>query len=119
MALMVGADLATPFELDGLTVGLLEDSPGGAHRLPRRDLVAEERQVGDDQCVPGRPGDHLGMVNDLVERDPQGRFPTLNHRPHRVADQQTIDSGRVEQPRRREIVGRQHGDPAVAATSMS
>ena len=108
-----GRHLAAPFELDGLAIRLLENSPGGADRLPRRDLIAEKRQVGDDQRTPGRPGDHLGVVDDLVDRDAQGRFPALNDRPQRVADQQAIDAGRVEQPGGREVVGRQHGDPAA------
>ena len=92
-----GRHLAAPFELDGLAVRLLENSSGRLERLPRRDLIAEKRQVGDDERSPGRPGHHFGVVDDLVDRDAQGRFPTLNHRAQRVADQDAIDAGGIEQ----------------------
>ena len=53
------------------------------------------------------------MVDDLVDRDAQGRFPALDDRAERVADQNAIDAGRVDQAGRREVVSRQHGDPAA------
>ena len=92
-----GRHLAAPFELDGLAIRLLENSAGRFECLPRRDLIAEKRQIGDDERSPGRPGHHLGVVDDLVDRDAQGRFPALDHCPERVADQDAIDAGRVEQ----------------------
>ena len=90
-------DLAAAFELDGLAIGLFQNPAGRPKRLPRRDLIAEERQVGDDQGVAGRPRDHLGMIDHLLERDPERRLPALDHGPERVADQDAIDAGFVEQ----------------------
>ena len=87
----------------------LRTRPAESDRLPRRDLVGEERQVGHDQGAARGPGDHLGVVDDLVERDPQRRLPTLDGGAQRVADQQAVDAGGVEQPGRREVVGGQHG----------
>ena len=106
-----GRHRGAALELDRLAVRLLEDPAGRADGLPRRDLVAEERQVGHDQGAPRGPRDHLGVVDDLVERDPQGRLPALDHGTQRVADEQAVDAGRVEQAGRGEVVGRQHADP--------
>ena len=111
--------LAAAFELDGLAIGLFEDPAGRPKRLPRRDLIAEERQVGDDQGVMRRPGDHLGVIDHLFERDPQRRFPALDHGPQRVADQDAIDAGLVEQAGGRVVIGGQDGDPPVLLTSTS
>ena len=44
-----GRHLATPFELDGLAIRLLENPPGRFESLPRRDLIAEKREIGDDE----------------------------------------------------------------------
>ena len=93
-----GRHLAAPFELDGLAVRLLENSAGRLQRLPRRNLIAEKRQVGDDEAPLRRPGHHFGVVDDLVDRDAQGRLPALDDRPQRIADQDAIDAGRIEQP---------------------
>ena len=107
-----GRHAGTPLQLDGLAVRLLEEPAGRAEGLSRRDLVAEEWQVRHDQRTPRGPRDHLRVVDDLVEGDPEGRLPALDHGPQRIADQQAIDAGPIEQPGRGEVVGRQHADPA-------
>ncbi len=90
--------LAAPFELDCLAVCLFEDTTGRFKCLPRRHLVAEKRQVGHDEGALRGSGHHFGMVDDLIDRHSQGRFPALDHRAERVADQDAIHAGRVDQP---------------------
>ncbi len=99
-----------PFQLDRLAAGFFQDAAGIFDRLERPGVTVGKRHVDDHQRPLHGPADHFGMVDHFVERDRQGgRMPLHDHR-QRVADQQTLDAGGVQQPGHGEVVGREHRD---------
>ena len=60
-------------------------------------------------------GHQAGVIDHFFQGDAQTVFVPLHHHAERVADQQAIDPGRVEQPGHGVIVGGQHRQPFAAA----
>lgn len=98
------------FKLDGLAARLLEDAPGIFNRSMYPEVKTGKRHVNHDESMSDRTSHHLGMVNHFFERDGQrGAMPLHNHR-KAVADENSLNSGRVDQAGLSMVVGRQHGD---------
>ena len=102
--------LDAPFELDGLAARFLQDAAGVFDRPVRAEVKTRERHVDDHQRVLDRAADHFGVVDHLVERDGQRAVVALDDHRHAVADENALDAGRIDQPRERVVVGRDHRD---------
>ena len=92
----VSARPAAAFELDHLRAGL-HQTAALRKRLLARLVVAGERQVGDQPGVAVAARHAARVVRHLVERHRQGAVVPLQHHAERIADQQHVDAGRVEQ----------------------
>ena len=107
-------DSASALELDGRRAALLDQPSRIAKRLGHAHLVGHERHVGHDQRALGATSDRARVVNHGVERDRDGGRLAHDDHAHRIAHQQRIDAGAVEQPRHRGVVGGKHGDSLTA-----
>ena len=109
----LGVDRAA-LELDRVAAALLHQPAGVRHALLERRLVRHERHVADDVRAPRAAHDRAAVIRDLVERDRQRRVVALHDHAERVADEQDVGAGLVEQPRERRVVGGEHGDLLAA-----
>ena len=100
-------------ELDGVRAALLHEPDAGLQRLAGRDLVAAERQIGDDQRVRRPTDDGLHQRHQLVDGDGDGVVVAVDVVAGGVADEQDRDAGLVEDLRGVAIVGGEHR-PALA-----
>ena len=98
--------------LDGLThhdatlqldaLGALLHQPDRAlDRLLRADLIRPERQVADDQGSRLGSRDQTHVVHHVVERHRDRVGLTLHHHADRVADQDHVDTGQIDESRQR------------------
>ncbi len=97
-------------ELDRVTAAILHQLPGVGHRLLERRLIRHERHVADDVSSPGSPRDRATVIGHLVERHRQGRVVTLDDHAERIADQEDVRACFFEKPRKRGVIGSEHGD---------
>ena len=102
-------------ELHRVRAALLHAAHRVAQRLLGRDLVGPERHVGDHQRALRRARHEARVVDHLVERHRQRRVVALHDVAERVADEQHVDAGRVEDAREGEVVGGEHRDRLAAA----
>ena len=58
-----------PFQLDGLSLGFLQNAAGVFHRFERPGVPVRKGQIDDQQRMFDGAADHLGVVNHFVERD--------------------------------------------------
>ena len=88
-----------------------------ADRLLGGDVVAEPRQVTDEQGPGLGPGGGRDMVGHVVDRDLERVLVAEDDHGQRVADQDHVDPGGVGDPGRREVVGGHHhqGRPVALA----
>ena len=87
------------------------DLGGIAKGFLRADLEGAEGHVADDEGVL-RAACHAGrVIHNVAQRYRQRRFVPLQHVTQRIADQQRIDAGAVEQRSKARVVAGQHGDP--------
>jgi flavin-dependent dehydrogenase len=100
----------TALELDRVAAALLHQLAGVADALLDRCLVRHERHVADDMCTPGTARYRTAVVRDLVERHRQGGVVALDDHAERVAHEEHVRAGLVEQPREGRVVGREHRD---------
>ncbi len=104
-----GVELAA-LDLDGVREALLEEADAGGHCLLRGYLVAAERQVRHHQGALGRPRDRPAQREQLVHGDGEAGFVAEDVVGGRIAHQQDLDAGLVEDLRRVLVVGGQHGE---------
>jgi hypothetical protein len=88
----------------------LQKTAGIPHRLFDADLIREERHVGDDERPLGAACHGARVVDHRVERDGQRGLMPKNDRCERIADEDDVDAGAIEQAGHRRVVRRQHGD---------
>jgi hypothetical protein len=106
--------LVAALELDRVRAGLLQEAAGVPHRVLDGDRVAEEGHVADDQGPLG-PAAHGGRVVDhLVHGHGQRRVVAEAHVRDRVAHEDHVDPGRVDDLRVIVGVGREHRQPLAA-----
>ena len=72
--------------------------------------IGQERHVRDDQRPLGAAADGARMVDHHVERDGKGVVVAEHNHAERIADQNHIDAGAIQQARHREIVRGPDGD---------
>ena len=109
-----GRDPDAAFNFDGAGAAFLEEAAGVFEPLLRTDLEAHERHVGDEQAAVHATRHAARMVDHLVERHAQRMLVTLHHHAERIADQDSIHAGRVEQAAHGVIVGGQQREPHPA-----
>ncbi len=96
------------FQLDHLGARAHQLHGAGEGGLGR--AIGAERQIGDDQRRGACPCYAGGVIGDLREGDRQRRRLTLQHVTERVADQQHVDAGAVQQRSEARVVTGEHGD---------
>ena len=102
-------------ELDGVRTGLLHVALRGVERLLGPRLVGAEGQICDHERTLRRSSDGGCQRDHLVDRDRQRRLVAEDGVARRVADQQKVDAGAVEDRRRQEVVARQARDADALA----
>ena len=115
MAATASARPDAAFELDRVGAGLLDQPARVYQRLLRADLVAHERHVGNEQTAADAASHHPGVINHFIEGDGKAIGLALHHHAKRIADEHSIDPGRVEKARHGVIVAGQHGQPLATA----
>ena len=107
----LGHDRAA-FELDG--IGTMRHQRGGAaKRLCGRLLIAAKRHVGDHAGVPRCAHHRRRVLSRLLQRERQRIGMPVGHHRRRIANQDEVEI-LVDDPGRREIVGRERNDLALA-----
>jgi hypothetical protein len=119
--------LATAFELHRLGAG--SDEPRRVvDRVDRGGVVAQPREVGDDQRLLGRAlgrgrrqaaRDRGGVVGDVVDRHLEGVVVAEDDHGDRVAHQDQIDPGLVGHPSAWGVVGRHHHERLAAVSHLA
>ena len=102
--------LGAALELDRLHPALGDQADGVPDRLVGRSLVRAEGQVPDQVGALRAAGDGGAVVDHLVHGDRERALLPLHHHADRVADQQHLDPGLVEEAREAGVVGGEHGD---------
>tara|TARA_E500000178_G_scaffold210803_1_gene208061 strand:+ start:3196 stop:3969 length:774 start_codon:yes stop_codon:yes gene_type:complete len=103
------------FQLHGRGAGFLQQPPGSGHRCVLTALIAEKRQVGDEQGLLGRHRlkaalHGLRVVHHLLEGDRKGGGMPESHHSQRVTHQHGIGPGELHQGRRQAVPCGEHRD---------
>jgi hypothetical protein len=83
---------------------------GVGHRVGRAQVVGEPGKVGHDERAGAGPCHRGDVVRHLGDRHGEGVVVAEDDHGHRVADEDHVDAGLVEDPGAREVVGRHHHD---------
>ena len=86
-----------------------------ADRLLARDVVAHPRQVADDECLRLRARDRGDVVRHVVDGDVERVVVTEHDHRQRVADEDHVDPGFVDDARGGRVVGRDHDERCARA----
>ena len=107
-----GADQldARPFDLDGFRAGFLDEADGVGEALGDGGVVAAEGHVGDDEGAADGAANGAGVVQHLVHGDGEGVVVAEDDHGERVADEEEVDAGFVDQARAGVVVGGERGD---------
>ena len=95
-------------ELHRRDAALLHQADRAAHRVLGRDLVGAEGHVAHHERARRGAAHEAAVVDHLVERHRQRRVEALRGVADRVADQQHLDAGLIEQACEGEVVGGEH-----------
>ena len=109
--------VAAAFQLDHLGAGR-HQRDGVAESLFRRFLVAAERHVGNDESAVRAAFDGSGMVGDVGDGHRKRGVVALDHIAQRIADQQTFNTGAVEQTGEAGVVGGEHDDLLAGSVEL-
>ncbi len=99
------ADALAALELDRLGHAVLHQAAGVAEGLVGALAVGHEGHVGDHQGALDRARDHAHVVEHLVHLHRQGGVVAGEHHRGRIADQDDVDAGLVDEARGEEVVG--------------
>jgi hypothetical protein len=102
--------LFSAFDLDGFGSAFLDKAGGIAHGLVDSQVVGAVGHVGDQECVLHSPARGSGVVQHLIDRDRKRVFISEHGLGERVADEDHVDAGFVNQTRAGIIVRSQTGD---------
>jgi hypothetical protein len=105
------------FDLDGLGAGLLDEAEGVAGGVAQGGVVGAVGHVGDEEGAAEAAGDGAGVVEHLVEGDGEGVFVAEDDHAERVADQDHVDAGLVDQARGGIVVCGERGDGMAGQVS--
>ena len=103
-------NLLAAFELDGIGTGLLHDADGGGEGLFGVALISAEGHINHHQGTLDGAFDRGGVDYHLVEGDGQGSLVTFHDIGGRVADQDHVDFGGIEELGHGIVVCGKHGD---------
>src|SRR5262245_28073373 len=101
---------STALEFHPLGTALLEEPPGIPDRLLPTYLIGEKRHVPDHQSTLATARNRSRVVDHLLHRNRQGIRLALKDAANRVADQEDINAGLVQNPRKGIIVSGETGD---------
>ena len=82
-------------------------------------VIAAEGHVGDDERAAHGAAHGAGVVQHLVHGDGEGVFVAEHDHGERVADQDQVDAGLVDQARGGIVVGGERGDGLALALHLS
>ena len=105
----VGVEFSA-FDLDGVGQALLQEPHAGGDRLLGGDLVAAERQVRDHQGPPRGAGDGPAQRQELVHRHGEAGLVAEDVVGGRIAHQEHLDAGLVEDLGGVLVIGGEHGE---------
>ena len=88
-------NLHTAFELEGITSALSHDAYGIAHSIHRVNLIAAERHVAYHKGTVDRTHNRACMVYHLVDGDGQRSAVSGHHIGCRIAYEDAVDAGTV------------------------
>ena len=103
-------DRGAALELDRLRMSLLDQPAGVGQGVVLRGLVGEKGHVGDQKRVGERPAHGGGVVNHVLHGHRQGVGVAEHGHSQRVAHQDGVDAGLLDQARHGVIVGGHHRD---------
>ena len=110
----LGVDSAPPSSLTDWQPPSFISRPAFSMPCSSDAWYAHERHVADDVRPPHAAHDRAAVVDHLVERDGERRVVALDDHAERIADEQHVGAGFVEEPRERGVVGGEHGDLLAA-----
>jgi hypothetical protein len=87
------------------------------HLVAERNLARNTQVSYRDALTTtrARPAPRVsGVVKDRIQRHADRAVKSKNHLPEGVADQQDVNTGAVEEPGHREVIGGQHDNPLAA-----
>ena len=94
-------------QLDGISAGF--------HKFPCtrkglfRSVIGVGRQINRHGSMGNAPTDGFQVMDHLIQRDIHCVLLTQNNHSQRVADQNQIDAGFIQEPCRRVVVSREPG----------
>src|SRR5438067_1213403 len=110
----------SPFQLDGVHAGLLDEAPGAGDGLLRGHLVGHERKIAHEESLARAARNSFGVDQHVVQGHRQGGGMAEHDHAEAVPDQQDWNSRLVEDLRAQEVVGGEHGEtPALVLESLN
>ncbi len=103
------------FDLDGFGAGFFDEADSVGKALRNRAVVAAERHVGHDERATDSAAHGACVVKHLVHSDGEGVFVAENDHGERIADEDEIDAGLVDEARGRVVVGGERRDRLALA----
>ena len=107
--------LGAAFDLDRVHARLFQKTRRIAEGVGRAGLVGAERHVADEERPRRAARDRRGVPNHVVHRHRHGRGITEHHHAERVADQDHVYAGLLDETRERGVVCRHHRDALAVA----
>ena len=102
---------------NGLSTGA-DEAGGVVDRLGLGHVVAEPRQVGDDEAVGLGPSDRGRVVHHVLHGDLQGVFVAEHHHRQRVADENEVGAGFADHARGGRVVRGQHDQRVITVALL-
>ena len=103
-------DFDAAFHFQGIDTRLFHYPDGIPDAFRTAHLIAAERHVAHHETMLAGTGHGCGVINHLVYADGQGVFVAGHHVGGRVADQDAVNAGGIDNPSRRVVIGREHRD---------
>ena len=106
---------ARALDLDGFGAGFLDEADGVGDGVGDRAVIAAEGHVGDDEGAADGAAHGARVVEHLVHGDGERVFVAKDDHGERVADEDEIDAGLVDEARGGVVVGGERGDGLALA----
>jgi len=102
--------VAAAFDFDGFRASLLDEARGVGDGLLRGCVVGAEGHVRDEQSALHGAADGMGVVQHLVHGDGQGAVIAEDGHAERVADEEQVNAGLVDEGARGIVIRGERGD---------
>ena len=93
------------FDFHGFCAGFLHEANGVLNGFVDRNVEAAEGHIGNEQRAFRAAADGARVMKNLIERDGQRAVVAESDHAQRIADEQHVDAGLVEQARGGIVVG--------------